>query len=92
MQPKSKPFNFLKKNMRAWAKFLFSFLLPLKLIRRTEVSISSKPMLCEVANTKFKKTKNSLAILHNVPQLVVSAGLGSRNLQLKNKLQWKQKI
>lgn len=28
----------------------------------------------------------------NVSQLVVSAGLGERNLQIKNKLQWKNKF
>ena len=72
--------------MGAWAKFLFSFLLPQKFNRRTEVSISSKPMLCEVANTNFKKSKNSLAILHNVPQVYFVGGFGTRNYQLTEKL------
>jgi hypothetical protein len=31
-------------------------------------------------------------VSYNGLRLVVSAGLGERNYQLKNKLQWKQKI
>ena len=38
------------------------------------------------------KHQSANFITANVPQVVVSAGLGEQNYQLKNKLQWKQKI
>ena len=41
---------------------------------------------------KLKDVKQHHLIAYNGWQLVVSAGLGERNYQLKNKLKWKTKI
>jgi len=59
-----KPFTFLKKMKRAWAKFLFLFLLPLNFIQGTTLSIALNfPVMRSVfANSKNKEIKN---IAHN---------------------------
>lgn len=55
----NKPFTVLKKPKRAWAKFLYLFLLPLKYLRRTEVAMEYNVCAMSSGGLRAKQYQNT---------------------------------